>query len=196
MLVLTLSAAFAQNDPPRAPPPDTGVADTGGDYYCVSITLTDSAPAAGAVNVPVDVRPTLVFNGGCNVGPMTIAVVNPATNAIVASMTWSVPYPLPATVTLTPESPLPFDADLVLTATDAYGQTYANVPFHTAAVVVPPLEGTLVVDVIDATVVVGSVIDDLTATVQITPIADPSGLSRVELTGPNGTQIPALDETT
>lgn len=186
MIALVFSVAFAQEEPDPAPPRDTGsgVADTAGD--CMGVTLTGSSPDAGATNVPVDVQPSLTFDGGCGVMTFDIALTNAATGAVLASMPWTLPTSLPATVTLQPSSPLPYDTDLLLTATDNYYGLYASVPFHTAAADLPPLTGTLVVDVLDASFVAGAVNDDLTATVQITPIADASGLSHVELTGPNG----------
>ncbi len=169
-----------------AMPPDTGsgVADTASD--CIGVSVTDTAPDAGAVNVPVDVRPTITFDGGCGVINLTIALTNPATNEVLASMPYTLPATLPATVTLVPPEPLPFGTDLVLSASDNYYGLYTSVPFTTAEAVIPPLHGTLAVEVIDASFVQGLVSDELSATVRVTAIDDPSGLSHVELSGPNG----------
>lgn len=187
MIALTFTAAFAQSEPDPMPPREdtgAGVADTAAD--CIGVTVTDTTPDAGAVNVPVDVRPTITFDGGCGVVNLTLALTNPATNEVLASMPYALPATLPATATLVPPEPLPFGTDLVLSASDNDYGVYASVPFTTADAVLPPLRGTLTVEVIDASFAAGAVTDELTATVRVTAIDDPSGLSHVELSGPNG----------
>lgn len=189
MIALLAATAFAQDsaEGDRAWAPDTG----GG---CAAIVVTETTPAANATNVPVDVRPSLVFDGQCGSFTYVIDVTNPATAEVLASTTWTATT-MPAIATLTPDAPLPFDTDLVLsaTATDGYG-TLAYVPFHTAAEVLPPLDGVLVVDVLEASYVAGDVADQLTATVRVTPITDPAALSLVQITGADGTVWRTPDE--
>ncbi len=183
MIALVAAAALAQDTGAgdRAWAPDTG----GG---CSPVVVTESLPAAGATNVPVDVQPTLVFDGQCGSFSYVIDVTNPLTSEVLATADWTATT-LPAIATLVPSAPLPFDTDLILSANSTDGSTYAiaTVPFHTAAAVIPPLDGVLVVDVIDASYVEGEVADQLTATVRVTPITDPADLSLVQITGADGT---------
>jgi hypothetical protein len=191
VIALFAALAFAQDDDDGAPAPprDTGSGlwDTGGGGEdCAGAQVIDTTPSEGAVNVPVDVHPTVQFDGGCGGGgTYEIAVLDATTREVFATMSWTAPSTLPAIATLIPSSPLPYDRDLVLSVTAYYG-TFAYVPFHTAAVDVEPLVGTLTVDVLEASFVRGNVADQLTATVRVVPIVDPAGLSRVELTGPHG----------
>ena len=180
MIALLVGAAFAQDTAAGVPFFDTAAED------CDWVSVSESLPQSGAPNVPVDVQPTLVFVGTCGSPSYEITVSDAATSTVLATMTWSLPDERPAMATLVPTAPLPFDTDLVLSATASDGVMTAWIPFHTAEAEVEPLRGTLAIDVLEASFVAGDVADTVTATVRVTAIQDPAALSLLELTGPNG----------
>lgn len=180
-LWVAAALAFEPGEEDRAWGPDTGGSE------CPSVQVTSSVPAAGAVDVPVDVHPSLIFDGQCGGPAYNLTVTDPATGSVLASLAWTLPATVPAVATLVPPAPLPPDTDLVLAATDVNaGYDLASIPFRTGAAEVVPLQGTLIVEVLWATVTRQEVSDLLTASVRVTPIDDPSGLSLVSLSGLHG----------
>jgi hypothetical protein len=151
---------------------DAAIADTGGmtDTCQGTPFPVATVPAAGAIDVPVDVRPTVVFAMQCGGSPQwTLQVVDVDGNVLAgadvdaATMTSDV-------VTLIPIDALPADTDLVLRATPSGGYyTYYNqeIPFHTGSGAAVALEGEPTVAVQHATWMERSGIVSFTADIAV-----------------------------
>lgn len=177
MIGLMLTAALA--DPAEPPPRDTadGVADTAEADPCWMQAFAN-APQAGAVDVPIDLHPSVRFEGCSGTAELMLALAD--TRVVLAEMTFAFGGTSELAV-LKPEQLLPANTDLVLFAT-SFGYPLLEVPFRTGEDEFESLEGILSVEVLDATWVGGTAHADLA----IRPLPDPSGVATFRIEGPHG----------
>lgn len=179
MLSLFLAAALAQSDEAAEM-----------DMACMPLQISQTIPASGATNVPVDTTFSFVFDGSCGgAANWTLQIVDPSDNSVVASSTWTWDGAVPALATFDPEANLPENTSLLLNATGDGGYYYGDVsiPFTTGAGTVQGLTGTLTAEVISATWYRDSSQAEVGAAV--TPMTDPDGLSLLHVVGGNSQQF-------
>lgn len=163
-----------------------GVAE---DVACAPLTLTRSIPSANATDVPVDVSPTLIFEGNCGGSTDWTLEIADAEGNVLHSQAWTWDGNMTALATMDPAEDLPADSDLVLRATPSGPEwgTLVEVPFSTGSEHLAPLAGLPTVEITSAVWWVRSQTVEVTA--DITPAADPHGLSIIRVTSPNASFI-------
>lgn len=156
---------------------------------CMGLQVTDTQPAADAIDVPIDVRPRLQLYGDCGGSPdWTFEVRAPGEGgAIYASLDATLDLnALPVVIEVVPDADLPAETDLLLVATptaDPYGAGYTReFAFRTGTGVVAGVTGAPSVQVNDAWWRKSD--NYLGVNGEITPAADPDALSVLRVTGP------------
>jgi hypothetical protein len=181
MLLALALTAFADDDGIAATPTEADVA-------CAPLTLTRSIPAANQVDVPVDVSPTLIFQGNCGGAHDWTFDIHDAEGTILFSQTWTWDDSVTALVTINPDGDLPSNADLVLRATPStdggeWGEL-VEIPFSTGESHVVPLSGAPTVEITSAVWFRNTQLVEVFA--DIVPIDDPNHLSLLHVQSNGG----------
>jgi hypothetical protein len=172
MLLALALTAHADDDGIAATPTEADVA-------CAPLTLTRSIPAANQTDVPVDVKPTLIFQGNCGGAHHWTFDIVDGEGVVVYSQAWTWDDSVTAIVTITPDQDLPSNADLVLRATPSTDEgdwgELVEVPFSTGDSHVVPLSGPPSIAIDSAEWFRSTQLVEIFA--DITPAADPQNLS-------------------
>lgn len=160
--------------------------DTAFDSACFPTTATDGTPAYDA-NVPVDITPTLLFDGVCGGAPdWWIELVDADDDIVYYEAEWHRDGNLPALVLLDMADDLPPQTTVRVRANPSptnylyyYPSESFDSSFTTGEGSLQPLEGTLSAEITDAT----WYFDGARATVSMVVHAahDPNGLSWIHL---------------
>jgi hypothetical protein len=168
-----------------------------GDAACAPIGVTQSVPRAGQADVPVDVHPTLVFEGDCGGATnWTIDIVD-ATGAVVATRPWAWSGVAPAIATFDLGEDLPAAADLTLRVTPAASEGWSGtyeIPFSTGTGRVIPASGLPSADITAAQIFESS--DTAEVAFTVIPAVDPQNLSILQVSGDGVSTLLAAGATT
>lgn len=152
------------------------------DVACMPLQITDTVPAANAVDVPIDANLTVLFDGNCGGSSQWLIEVVDSTGTAVVSETWDWDGSAPALATIDPDADMPANSALTLRATPNggyYGSEILEVPFTTGDALVQGVVGQPIVVMTGATWYTEMQFAE--AVLDITPGEDPDHLSVIKV---------------